>query len=122
MDNNKKSEIIWRIAQSSSDAMSEAEKNEFIDSFNHMPIKGCGGIQVANGQKDKAIAILKDYVGEFEFKYYPSYNFINENGFPESACYGKFEIEDIPSFIRKLINSGITIINLGFIDYNTVYA
>ena len=72
-----KNEILWRIIQSnnnsiSQDLMTQEEKNAFLDSFSYMPHKGCGGIQVGKGQEEQAIKLLEEYVGEYEFKYYPS--------------------------------------------------
>ena len=47
----------------------------------------------------------------------PQY-FINENGLSEELCYGKFEVEKVVDFLKLLIKSGITIVNVIFTNYD----
>jgi hypothetical protein len=115
LNNVEKNEIIWRCYFSN--ILKEEEKKLFLEHFNYMPTKGCGGIAVAKGQKEQAIAILKDYVGEYEFDYYPKhYDFITEENVSD-GCYGKFDIENPIELIKLFIEKNVTIINANFRYY-----
>jgi hypothetical protein len=117
-DNTFKNSIVWRAFYSS--LLNEEEKNGLLESYSYMPNKGYGGIQVANGQQDKAINLLQEYVGSQEFNYYPDYDFISDKSL-FCSCYGKFEIEKISDFIKLLIKENITIINIAFYSYNDIH-
>jgi hypothetical protein len=111
--------IIWRCFFSKEQIMSEQEKNNFLDSISYMPYKGKGGIQVESGQLKQAKELLKDYVGEYEWKYYPEY-FLRDNQIDVSYCYGKFEVNsnNVREFLEILIKNGIVIVDVQFINYN----
>lgn len=99
--------ILWKSLYAG--VMTEEEKNMFIQSHT-MPDKGYGTVQVIESDVDKAITILKEHVGEFEWDYYPE-GFISSD-YDEYFYYGKFEIEDFHGYLFKLIENKITIINV----------
>ena len=96
--------ILWRSLFSG--VMTEEEKTKFIRTHS-MPDKGMGGIEVAEQDVDKAISILKEQVGEFEWDYYPE-GFISSS-YDNSFYYGKFEVEDLHGYLQKLIENEVTI-------------
>lgn len=104
---------IWRIINEHPNVLTENEIKYFIQLVSYMPDKGCGCILVEKGHVEKAIGILREFVGEFEFEYYPD-GFITDTFLDSNFYYGKFEIENLPELIDKFISGGIKIIDLRF--------
>lgn len=121
---DKKNEIILRCFFNEDSVMSEEEKNLFLDSICYIPYKGCGGIQVGLGQVDKAKKLLSDYIGESNFKDYYVESFIQDTGIAECSCYGKmtFPNQSFKEFFYILLDNNITIVNILFQDYDTVFS
>jgi len=119
----KKSEILWRNYFSSNSLMTEEEKKEFFKSATYMPYKGCGGIQIAKGQIDKAEKLLSEFIGEGRFNDYYEFPFLTENSVSECFCYGKlsFSNNNAAEFINLLIENDIKVINVLFQNYDTVF-
>lgn len=106
-DNIYTSNVLWRSLYA--DVMTEEEKNLFVKSH-CMPDKGYGTIQVSESDVEKAISILKEQVGDFEFEYYPKG--LISSDMDSSFYYGKFDIEDLHGYLSKLIENKVTIINV----------
>tara|TARA_B100000073_G_C23687249_1_gene554971 strand:- start:513 stop:902 length:390 start_codon:yes stop_codon:yes gene_type:complete len=123
LSNVKKSEILWRNYFSTNSLMTEEEKKEFFESATYMPYKGCGGIQIAEGQIDKAEKLLAEYIGEYAFDDYYEFPFLTENSVCESFCYGKltFPNNNASEFLNILIENDIKVINVLFQNYDTVF-
>lgn len=119
----KKNEILWRNYFSLNSLMTEEEKNEFFSDACRMPYKGCGGIQIGEGQTKKAEKLLVQYIGENQFKEYYEFPFFNENSINECFCYGKLSFPEYNAveFINILIDNDIKILNVIFQSYETIF-
>jgi len=115
MDNRFLNRMVWNIIQSDDkfaiSLMSEVERNEYINHID-MPYKGCGNIQVQESDMGDAVKLLEVYVGSYEFNKSYVNGFITDKVPSEEFYYGKFEIENLPDFIRLLIKNRIKIIDI----------
>lgn len=89
----------------------EAAKT-FVGKYERLPYKGCSCLVVGEGQVKQAEDLLKDWLGAFEWdNYYPD-GWIRDTHTDEDFYNGKFEIENLQEFIGKLIEEGVTIVDL----------
>jgi len=83
----------------------------------YMPFKGECIFQIYDESKiPLAYEILKEHVGEDEFKYCPN-GFIKSGPVCKNACglyYGKFEIEDLETLYTKMAEKDVIVINAKF--------
>lgn len=109
------SQIVWKIIQStdpfSFELMNQEAREDFLNHF-YIPHKGFGNIQVAESDVDKAIELLKNHVGEYEFKYYYVNGFITDKTPSKDFNYGKFEIKEFREYLNLLMENNVKIIDI----------
>jgi len=101
--------LLLRIMQQQPDLLTQAEKEDIVNSIAIMDFKGCGGFHVGTGQKTRAIELIKQHVGEFEFEYF-SDSFVSETELP-SDYYGKFEIENLSDLFFLFFKENVIVID-----------
>lgn len=117
------SKIVWKVIQKEPSLLTDEEKEKFFNTYDYMPYKGCGGIQVeTEADKIKATELLKDFYNNDSCwnDYFPK-DFINVNGVPSTLCYGSFSISKPIEFLKLLLEHNVSIVNVGFFEYNEIF-
>lgn len=82
-----------------------------------LPYKGEGFISVDDD--NAAEEILREHVGEDEWRYYPSHEkLIQPQSSRDPIYYGKFEIDNFRIFLMNLLDAGIHVYDFDFHPQN----
>ena len=110
MNTVEMNKICWKAFNAG--ILSESETEILFDVF--MPYKGSGNISVQKQDVEKAIDLLREWVGEYELDYVNPSEFIIDGDPSDWFYYGKFEIHNLSEFLRHLVDQGVKIKSVYF--------